>query len=169
MRAFAEKNYDLIIGVGFAQGPIMQKVATDYPNIKFAIVDGVIMEEDGKFAGAVSEIFTREETSVRIAHTLEEAIDSCFTFRPHLLVLNIALPDGDGFNLVDWLRQHESLVRLALVVYARPTLTDIEHAHIALGPTHFLTTARTQPQQLEALVLTMLRNPAQVEEVAHQV
>ncbi|MEP6788324.1 MAG: BMP family ABC transporter substrate-binding protein, partial [Acidobacteriota bacterium] len=41
MRAFAEKNFDLIIGVGFAQGPIMQKVATDYPNIKFAIVDGV--------------------------------------------------------------------------------------------------------------------------------
>ncbi len=48
MRAFAEKNFDLIIGVGFAQGPIMQKVANDYPNIKFAIVDGVIFEADGK-------------------------------------------------------------------------------------------------------------------------
>src|SRR5215216_4584305 len=48
MRAFAEKNFDLIIGIGFAQSPIMQKVATDYPNIKFAIVDGVIMEADGK-------------------------------------------------------------------------------------------------------------------------
>ena len=48
MRAFAEKNFDLIIGVGFAQGPIMQRVATDYPNIKFAIVDGVIFEDDGK-------------------------------------------------------------------------------------------------------------------------
>jgi basic membrane protein A and related proteins len=48
MRAFAEKGYDLIIGVGFAQGPILQKVATDYPNIKFAIVDGVIFEADGK-------------------------------------------------------------------------------------------------------------------------
>ncbi len=48
MRAFAEKDFDLIIGVGFAQGPIMQNVARDYPNIKFAIVDGVIFEEDGK-------------------------------------------------------------------------------------------------------------------------
>ncbi len=48
MRAFAERNFDLIIGVGFAQGPIMQKVATDYPNIKFAIIDGVIFEADGK-------------------------------------------------------------------------------------------------------------------------
>ncbi len=48
MRAFAEKNFDLIIGIGFAQGPIMQKVAKDYPNLKFAIVDGVIFEDDGK-------------------------------------------------------------------------------------------------------------------------
>ena len=48
MRAFAERNFDLIIGIGFAQGPIMQKVAIDYPDIKFAIVDGVITEADGK-------------------------------------------------------------------------------------------------------------------------
>jgi basic membrane protein A len=48
MRAFAEKNFDLVIGVGFAQGPIMQKVATDFPNVNFAIIDGVIFEADGK-------------------------------------------------------------------------------------------------------------------------
>ena len=42
MRAFAERGYDLIIGVGFAQAPIMERVARDYPNLKFAIVDGVI-------------------------------------------------------------------------------------------------------------------------------
>ena len=40
MRAFAERHYDLIIGVGFAQAPIMEQVAKDYPDINFAIVDG---------------------------------------------------------------------------------------------------------------------------------
>jgi basic membrane protein A len=40
MRAFAERGYDLIIGVGFAQAPIMDVVAKDYPGINFAIVDG---------------------------------------------------------------------------------------------------------------------------------
>jgi basic membrane protein A and related proteins len=48
MRAFAERKFDLIVGVGFAQGPIMQKVANDFPDVKFAIVDGVIFEKDGK-------------------------------------------------------------------------------------------------------------------------
>ncbi len=40
MRAFAERNYDLIIGVGFAQAPMMEMVAREYPNVHFAIVDG---------------------------------------------------------------------------------------------------------------------------------
>ena len=40
MRAFAERGYDLVIGVGFAQAPIMEIVAKDYPHINFAIVDG---------------------------------------------------------------------------------------------------------------------------------
>src|SRR5262245_17402924 len=42
MRAFAERGYDLIIGVGFAQEPIMKDVARDYPELKFAIIDGYI-------------------------------------------------------------------------------------------------------------------------------
>ena len=42
MRAFAERGYDLIVGVGFAQMPIMEQVARDYPDLKFAIIDGVI-------------------------------------------------------------------------------------------------------------------------------
>jgi basic membrane protein A and related proteins len=40
-RAFAEVGYDLVIGVGFAQTPIIEAVARDYPRTSFAIVDGV--------------------------------------------------------------------------------------------------------------------------------
>jgi basic membrane protein A and related proteins len=65
MRAFAERDFDLIIGIGFAQGPIMQKVATDFPNIKFAIVDGVIFEADGKTpkSNVASLVFREHEGS----------------------------------------------------------------------------------------------------------
>ena len=41
MRAFAERRYDVIVGIGFAQAPILDTVAKDYPDIQFAIVDGV--------------------------------------------------------------------------------------------------------------------------------
>src|SRR5947207_9093947 len=38
MRAFAERGYDLVIGVGFSQTPIIEDVAKDYPNLNFAII-----------------------------------------------------------------------------------------------------------------------------------
>ena len=41
-RAFARKNFDLIIGIGFAQTDAVKKVAAQFPEIKFAIVDGEI-------------------------------------------------------------------------------------------------------------------------------
>jgi len=42
VRAFAERNYDLVIGVGFEQMPVVERVAKDYPNVNFVIIDGVI-------------------------------------------------------------------------------------------------------------------------------
>jgi basic membrane protein A len=69
MRAYAEKGFDLIIGVGFAQGPILTRVATDYPNIKFAIVDGVILEADGKTPKSMSR---RSSFASMKARTLSE-------------------------------------------------------------------------------------------------
>ncbi len=58
MRAFAERGYDLIIGVGFAQAPIMEAVSRDYPELKFAIIDGVIDSEN-----VASLIFKEHEGS----------------------------------------------------------------------------------------------------------
>jgi basic membrane protein A len=64
MRAFAERNFDLVIGVGFAQGPIMQKVATDYPNINFAIIDGVIEDKNKvPYPNVASLVFREHEGS----------------------------------------------------------------------------------------------------------
>src|SRR5438552_3234007 len=39
MRAFAQRDFDLIIGIGFAQRDALRKVATQFPKKSFAIVD----------------------------------------------------------------------------------------------------------------------------------
>jgi basic membrane protein A and related proteins len=41
-RSFAQKKYDLIIGIGFAQADAVKKVAALHPEAQFAIVDGEI-------------------------------------------------------------------------------------------------------------------------------
>jgi basic membrane protein A len=43
MRAFAQKDYDLIIGIGFAQKEAIQKVAAQFPKKHFAIVDAEVV------------------------------------------------------------------------------------------------------------------------------
>ena len=118
----------------------------------------LIVEDDVDLAHVIREVFSRDNIEIALAHTRQEALDACFSFQPNLLVLDIGLPDGDGFNVVDWLRQHETLAGLPLVVYSGREMTSAERRQLTLGPTHFLTKARVRPQQLEALVLTMLRS-----------
>ncbi|MGA3263908.1 MAG: ATP-binding protein [Terracidiphilus sp.] len=125
----------------------------------------LVVEDDVDLARLIGDVFSCDTIEVRLAYSLQEALDACLAFLPHLLVLDIGLPDGDGFNVVDWLRKQENLARLPLVVYSGRELTPDECRQLTLGPTHFLTKARVQPQQLEALVLTMLRSSRQMEEI----
>ena len=41
-RSFAKKDFDLIIGIGFAQTDAVKKVSAQFPEKKFAIVDGEV-------------------------------------------------------------------------------------------------------------------------------
>ena len=121
------------------------------------------MEDDRDLAHVIKEIFTRDNITVQTAHTLRETVEACSSFRPQLMVLDIGLPDGDGFNVVDYLRQSDDLAGLPLVVYSGRELSQEDRANLTLGPTYFLAKTRVQPQQLEALVLTMLRSSRQTD------
>jgi CheY-like chemotaxis protein len=92
-------------------------------------------------------------------------MELCVSSRPDLLILDIALPDGDGFGLVDWLRQQQEMKNLPLVVYSAQDLSEGERKKLRLGNTEFLTKAHVQPQDVETLVLTMLRQPHEITEV----
>jgi len=123
----------------------------------------LIVEDDRDLARVISEVFARDNITVETAHSLQETIEACTAFLPHLMVLDIGLPDGDGFNVVDWLRQQESLANLPLVVYSGREISPEQRRQLTVGPTYFLAKTRVQPQQLEALVLTMLRSSRKTE------
>lgn len=57
-RAFARKDFDLIIGIGFAQAEAVKKVSAQFPKAKFAIVDGEV-----KAANVRSLLFEEHEGS----------------------------------------------------------------------------------------------------------
>jgi basic membrane protein A len=74
MRAFAERNFDLIIGVGFAQAPIMEQVAKDYPHIQFAIIDGV-----SQLPNVASLVFKEHEGSYLVGTRARSVFSAAWT------------------------------------------------------------------------------------------
>jgi basic membrane protein A len=70
-RAFAGQGYDILFGIGFANAPSVEKVALEFPNVNFAIVDSVVdlpnvaslvfKEHEGSFlVGMIAAMRSRE-------------------------------------------------------------------------------------------------------------
>jgi len=120
------------------------------------------VEDDLDLASVVIAGFGDSNVRVDHASTRHGAIEKCLRTRPDLLILDLTLPDGDGFSLVDWLRQQPDMRSLPLVVYSGREVSDTEMAKLQLGPTQFLTKAKVQPHEVEELVLNIvhrLRRP----------
>ena len=75
---------------------------------------------------------------------------------PNLLVLDLVLPEGDGFAVVDWLRQHNRLCHLPLVVYTARDINLVDKERLKLGQTLFLTKGRINPDEFEQRVIKLL-------------
>ncbi|MGM0508003.1 MAG: BMP family lipoprotein [Fusobacteriota bacterium] len=72
LRQFAETDYDLIVGTGFLMANAVEKMATDYPDTQFAIIDSVVdkpnvaslvfKEHEGSFlVGALAAMMTESD------------------------------------------------------------------------------------------------------------
>jgi signal transduction histidine kinase/CheY-like chemotaxis protein len=118
----------------------------------------LLVEDDQDLASVIIASF--QDAAVHIDHALtrQQAIRQCVTRRPDLLILDLTLPDGDGFSFVEWLRQQPALATLPLVVYSGREISDTEMAKLRLGPTEFLTKAKVQPKEVEELVLSMVHH-----------
>ena len=118
----------------------------------------LLVEDDDDLASVVKASFGDAAVYLEHANSRQQAIRQCITRRPDLLILDLTLPDGDGFSLVEWLRHQPTLDTLPLVVYSGREISESDMAKLRLGPTEFLTKAKVQPQEVESLVLSMVHN-----------
>jgi basic membrane protein A len=60
---YAQDKYDLVIGVGFLMQNAVWKVAKQFPNVKFAIIDGAPQDDAGKTENLpnVANLFFKEQ------------------------------------------------------------------------------------------------------------
>src|SRR5687767_4119318 len=68
MTSLARQGYDLVIGVGFAQGDAVGKVAQKYPDVRFAIIDVDQAFVPGKPANVQGLLFREQEVGYLVGY-----------------------------------------------------------------------------------------------------
>jgi PAS domain S-box-containing protein len=116
----------------------------------------LVVEDDADLARVLTMMFERHGIEAYHAQTGQEAIQMSQSVLPDLLLLDLVLPQGDGYAVVEWLRQHDCLHHVPLVIYSAKELHKPERDRLQLGPTEFFTKGLISPENFESRVLTLL-------------
>jgi DNA-binding response OmpR family regulator len=84
---------------------------TDGPAIRRVLV----VDDHAPSAEMVAEILTLEGYEVRIAHSASEAMNQALQFAPRVAILDIGLPDEDGFEVARNIKARDELQQIRLI------------------------------------------------------
>jgi CheY-like chemotaxis protein len=118
----------------------------------------LIVEDDVNLALVLVTLFEQHEIEAFHVTTGREAIRLSQHINPDLLILDLILPEGDGFAVVEWLQQYNRLCNTPLVVYSGKDLDTSERDRLKLGRTEFLSKGRVTIQEFEQRVMALLQN-----------
>jgi len=116
----------------------------------------LVVEDDPDLAQVLTAMFQRHGIETYCAQTGREAIEISQRLTPDLLVLDLILPQGDGFSVVKWYQQQERLQGVSLVVYSARDLDESDRQRLQLGQAEYLTKGRISPAEFEERVVTLL-------------
>ena len=133
-------------------GDVLQRALRAHAPVRRVLV----VEDDPDLAAIIVETFQRHGVETHHAPTTRDAVQLSHEVAPDLVVLDLVLPDGDGFWVVDWLRRQDRLHLVPLVVYTAKDLSDEERERLRLGQTVFLTKGRVSPEEFERHVIELL-------------
>lgn len=116
----------------------------------------VVVEDDPDLARVM--ITALESHGIRTFHALKgsDAVQLCRQHEPTLIVLDLILPDMDGFAVVGALRESATLRRIPLLVYSALDVGSADQSRLRLGPTEFLTKSRCSLADFERHVVRLL-------------
>jgi|GEM_PF-880137 len=120
----------------------------------------LLVEDDADLSRVLAASFEQEGIEILHAVNSDEARRICEVTVPDLIVLDITLPGVDGFHVVEWMRGHERLRGLPLVVYSAREVNEEEKDALRLGPSMYLVKSQASLQQVHQCVLDLLSQQA---------
>jgi PAS domain S-box-containing protein len=120
----------------------------------------LLVEDDDDLARVLLEVFARHGIEALHATSGVQAVEIARRGAPDLLVLDLGLPHGDGYWVVEALRADGTRRAVPLVVYTARELDEDDRARLRLGHTEFLTKGRVSPDEFEKRVVSLLNRIA---------
>jgi PAS domain S-box-containing protein len=122
-------------------------------------IDVVVIEDDEPLLKVMAATLRRDGVAIRTATTGRAGLAVIAEQTPDLLVLDVDLPEGDGFEVVDAMRRDERWRSMPLLVYTGADLTYDQRNRLRLGPTKFLMKSKVDHEDLREAVRELLRLP----------
>lgn len=116
----------------------------------------LVVEDDVDLARVMTAILQTHGMRTVHAANGREAVELCRQHEPSLIVLDLILPEMDGFAVVSALRESAMLRRVPLLVYSGLDVETDDRERLRLGPTAFLTKSRASLEELEAHIVRLL-------------
>jgi len=117
----------------------------------------LLVEDDTDLAEVLMMLFEQHGIETFLAKTGKEAIRLSQDVNPDLLILDLVLPEYDGFTVVEWLQHHNRLNKIPLMVYSAKELDESERKRLNLGHTEFLKKGQVTAQEFEHRVMDLLQ------------
>lgn len=143
-------------GNGNAESPFPAALSSGQPDDSVKVCRILLVEDDRDQSAVLIEMFHQHQIETVHARSGREAIQLATVVHPDLVVLDVGLPEGDGFYVVRGLRQNPGLRTVPLVVYSGRNLNAAERHQLRLGPTEYLTKGEIAPEEFERHVLNLL-------------
>lgn len=116
----------------------------------------VLVEDDDDLASVINASFERLGIETLRARNGLEAIAMAQNVTPDLLVLDLGLPELDGYGVVDWLKDHHAWRSVPVVVYSGAETSPSQRKRLQLGYTEFMTKGRVTPDQFERRIVSLI-------------
>ena len=99
----------------------------------------LIVEDDLDLAEMLSNYFRHQDYEVDVAHWGEDAVRMATTNPPHMAILDIRLPDIDGYQVCRQLRAHRLTADLPVIFLTERREREDKLAGLELGAVDYIT------------------------------
>ena len=116
----------------------------------------LLVDDDPDFCAVIAQLLERKNIIVETAGNGVAAVKIYRKSVPDIIILDLVMPDGDGFYVIDELRGDLESRRTPIVIYSAKEPTSEEKKRIATDTTIFLTKLKIPQDEFVGHVVELL-------------